>query len=259
MRFKDYLMIVAAVIVCALLLKEFVVDAVVIPSQSMESTLLPGDYVIVDKLICGGSPSIPGVAASVVHLPGLRRIQPGDVIVFRLPADAERRNFSHEPLFVKRCVGVGGDQIRLKGGILYKNGMELMKVRPQSDHQFLFRLHGPLVIPRRGDRLVLSRSTVGLWIDLIRQEGHTVDTSAEEIRIDGKPASSYTFSENYLFVLGDNRDRSYDSGSWGLLPEKNVIGAAEMVYWSRDIGGKASHLLDYFRDIRWNRIGTFVQ
>lgn len=259
MRFKDYLMIIAAVFVCALLLRAFVVDAVFIPSHSMESTLLPGDYIIVDKLVHGGASELAGVSASFFHLPGMRHVEAGDVIVFRLPENAVGEGFSRGELFVKRCIAVGGDQITLKDGVLYTNGREVMHVQPRSEKEYLFRLTGPLVIPKKGDRIDLSRPGVGLWIDLIEREGHTVDTTGGSVCIDGQSASWYTVKQNYLFVLGDNRGWSYDSAFWGLLPEGNVVGEAEMIYWSQGPGEDASHWSFPFTNVRWNRIGTIVR
>jgi signal peptidase I len=83
-------------------------------------------------------------------------------------------------------------------------------------------------------------------------------TSTSEIIIDNKPVSSYTIEKNYLFVLGDNLNHSYDSRYWGFLPEENIIGKAMMVYWSRSQLKPSRGFSGFLSSIRWNRIGRFV-
>lgn len=95
----------------------------------------------------------------------------------------------------------------------------------------------------------LTRAHFSQWEELIRREGHVVERSAAGFLIDGQQARSYTVEQDYLFVLGDNRNHSYDSRYWGFLPEGNVVGKATLVYWS------ASQV----EGIRWGRIGTLVQ
>jgi signal peptidase I len=261
MKFKDHLIISLVAVIGAILLKMFVMDVVYIPSHSMESTLFPGDYIIVNKLVYGTSaiPGVPFAQASVFHIPGFRSVESGDVVVFRLPDDVRMNNTGRHPVFVKRCVAVAGDQLELKNGIISINGRELVRMKRNSENQFLTQVKGAIVIPHKGDRVTLSRGTIGEWMDLIRREGHVVDTTGPEITIDGKLTSGYTVGANYIFVLGDNIDYSYDGASWGLLSENNVIGEAEVIYWSQDISNSPPHLSDRFADVRWNRIGTIVR
>jgi signal peptidase I len=108
-------------------------------------------------------------------------------------------------------------------------------------------------------KISLDSNHFRAWVPLIRREGHTVDTASGHIQIDGIPATSYIVQDNYLFVVGDNRGQSYDSGSWGLLPESNVIGVAELIYWSREVSPSTSTWYDLISYVRWNRIGTIVR
>ena len=107
-----------------------------------------------------------------------------------------------------------------------------------------------VLIPKKGDVVHLTRRNYFGWRSLILTEGHKISESAEYgILIDDHTAVRYTVENNYLFVLGDNHDHSFDSRAWGILPEKNVIGEAMMIYWS----------VDASTGIRWERVGKVVR
>ncbi len=261
MKSRDYLLASVAAVACALILKLFVIGVVYIPSHSMEQSLLPGDYVLVDKLVYGerSFADVPFSPASFIHLPGFRPVERGDVVVFELPRIHGFDGYEPHSLFVKRCIALSGDRIAVEGKTLSVNGTETFRWRPFSRDQFLAHVQSPLTIPREGDKLTLTGTTINQWIDLIRREGNRVDTSDGMIRINGKTANSYTVRKNYLFVAGDNTDYTYDSSSWGLLPEDNLVGKAEIVYWSTRNRGASSRWYDILSSIRWGRIGTFVR
>ncbi|HUL45310.1 MAG TPA: signal peptidase I [Bacteroidota bacterium] len=245
--------ILVLTVVLAGMLKLCVLDAIHIPSPSMESALLPGDYVLVNKLVYGarisGIPFLRGQEAGI-HLPGFRSIERGDVIVFRLPAFAANDPAFESSLYIKRCVGIGGDEVELRNGEVYVNGLRAQVPdvsegsHPEGENVAAVR------VPLAGDKIALTPANLSFWSNLISSEGHAVAcTESGRILIDGSPEQSYTIARNYLFVLGDNRDHSYDSRSWGFLPERNVVGEAMLVYLSiAPTGG-----------IRWNRIGELVR
>ncbi len=255
----SYLGIIALTLVGGLTLKFFFIDAVCVPSASMESSLLPGDYIFVNKLIYGAK--LPGkipfsnVSLPLFQFPSLKNIQRGDVIVFEFPREMERRI---DPLyFVKRCIGIAGDTVEIHNGNLFVNG----KVFRQS-HTTLIgekERYGPVVIPKIGSVVTITEENYSVMESLIKIEGHTIERSpSSNFIIDGHPASAYTVKNNYYFVLGDNIDHSSDSRSWGFLPEDNIIGQAMVVYWSVDAGKSSPHPTGLFSSIRWNRIGTFI-
>jgi signal peptidase I len=254
MRVKDYAWVLVVTVLVAVILKSFVLDAIHVPSHSMEMTLLDGDFVLVNKLIYGTKlpQQIPLTSAKIpfFQLPALRSIEHGDVLVFELPTTNGKVSNRKPIYFVKRCVGISGDKVSIRNGSLFINDTETTGIIQQSvsshssEDQF-----GPIVVPRKGDNIALTRENISVWDDLISHEGHRVEQTASSILIDGQIVSHYIIEKNYLFVLGDNRDHSYDSRSWGFLPEDNVIGSAMMVYWSADPRG----------DIRWNRIGKLVE
>jgi signal peptidase I len=239
-KLTGYVGILFVTILAGLILKIFVVDAFVVPSASMQPTLLAGDYVFVNKLIYGARVPRLFHFLHIGRFPGIRDIERGDVIFFEFP-DSSSRSF-----FVKRCAGLPGDTFEFRHHHLLINGIEKNSVQLGD---IAWSENSIFTIPRSGDIVPLSPATVHQYQDIIRREGHTIDIVSDEVLIDGAKATQYEFRENYLFVLGDNINHSYDSRSWGLLPEDNVEGKAMVIYLSRDVAESK---------IRWNRIGKFV-
>ena len=249
---RDAVAILSIVIAGAFILKMFVVDAIHVPSQSMEGTLLDGDYVLVNKLIYGATTPrrIPFTNTGVpfVRLPGVRSVERGDVIVFELP---EPVSSSGSPTyFVKRCVAIAGDELRLWDGDLRVNGVEIGTRTFTGKSASRSQDFGPIRVPRSGDVLELNDAASRIWQDVVVKDGHRISSGhSSEILIDGHSATSYRVEQDYLFVVGDNADHSYDSRHWGLLPEENVLGKAMVVYWSVSPSSTT----------RWERVGKIVE
>jgi signal peptidase I len=188
----------AVTVVIALFVVTFLAQAFQIPSESMENTLLIGDYLLVDKLQFGD----PGAWGKVLPYAEVRR---GEIIVFRYPVNPEQH-------FVKRVVGIPGDRVRLINKRVRVNGTFLREKyvvynRRDSD---AYRDE----FPARG---VVSPNVESAWWSQMRdliQGGELV-----------VPPGQY-------FVLGDNRDRSLDSRYWGFVPRENIIGRPLLIYWS---------------------------
>jgi signal peptidase I len=251
----DAAQVALAALAGALLVKFFVLDAVYVPSRSMEGTLRRGDYVLVNKLLYGARvpgrlPMLPS-SASMFHLPGLSSLKRGDVVVFELPAGAFPDGREERVTFVKRCVALSGDDVRIADGSVVVNGEELRVDGAQPGAASSF---GPVRVPRAGDVIELTPATSGFWERLLRTEGRTVGRAGDTVFVDGAPATSYTVTKDYVFVLGDNRGHSYDSRMWGFLPQENIIGNAMLVYWSVDPAPA-----DDGGGIRWDRVGARVR
>ena len=187
-----------ATVVIAVFVITFIVQAFQIPSESMENTLLIGDYLLVDKLRYGGNSVWDN------FLP-YRKVHRGDIIVFRYPVNPSQH-------FVKRVVGIPGDHIRLINRQVYVNEIPLQEpyVRYSSRVHDAFRDEFPrLNIPVPG-------LEGGWWLQMKK----LVDDNALIV-----PEGSY-------FVLGDNRDESLDSRYWGFVPRENIIGRPLLIYWS---------------------------
>jgi signal peptidase I len=252
-RIGGYLAVFLVAVSLACILKFFVIDAVVIPSPSMEQTLLPGDFVFINKLVYGtpdnNAPDSSFSLSSLLKIPALRPLRRGDIIAFELPKEAEQPGTAGRGTFVKRCVAVGGDEVRIAGGYVSVNGLAAQGIPDTSvPDKPAFR------IPRKGDTIRLNRP-IDPWCEqIIRNEKHRVESDSSGVRIDGVRAGTYTVQRDYCFVLGDNIRHSYDSRRWGLLPVCRITGAAMMVYWSVDTraGG-------FPASIRWGRIGSFIR
>ncbi len=112
-------------------------------------------------------------------------------------------------------------------------------VYPQDTLNFKWNLdnYGPVTIPAKGSTVTLTPQNLSLYARIIRDyEGHSLETTADEIRIDGKPTTSYTFGMNYYFMMGDNRNNSLDSRYWGFVPENHIVGKPIMVFMSFEGG-----------------------
>jgi len=219
-------------VVIAVFVITFIVQAFQIPSESMENTLLVGDYLLVNKLCYGG-------AAWSDYLVPYEKIRRGDIIVFLYPVDPTQH-------FVKRVIGVPGDRLRLINKRVWINGKPLDEpyVRYIEPPNNLFRDNFP-----RTDIPALGME--GKWW---LQMQKLVDDG--ELII---PAGNY-------FVMGDNRDDSQDSRYWGFVPRENIVGRPLVIYWSvRDwdqtrsstFAGRLNHAayaVTHFMQItRWNR------
>ena len=185
-------------VVIAVFVITFIVQAFQIPSESMQNTLLIGDYLLVDKTRYGG-------AGPWDWLMPYRPVRRGDIIVFRYPVHPTQH-------FVKRVVGVPGDRVRLINRQVYVNGIALQEpyVRYTASAHDAFRDEFPRT------NLPVPGLEGGWWLEMKKL------VEDNELII---PQGNY-------FVLGDNRDESLDSRYWGFVPQENVIGRPLLIYWS---------------------------
>ena len=209
------------------------VQAFVIPTGSMEDTLLIGDHLLVDKL--SYAPSGPLSKYLLPYTP----VKRGDIIVFRFPVDIKQT-------FVKRVIGVPGDQIRIVNKQVWLNGQPI--IEPYKYHKTAYLDSYRDNFPSDPNTNVNERA-----IDMLGK--HVVKG---QIVV---PPDSY-------FAMGDNRDGSLDSRYWGFVPRANIIGKPLLVYWSFDSptedlvssGIDLQHLWDIVRNFptktRWKR--TFM-
>lgn len=112
---------------------------------------------------------------------------------------------------------------------------------------------GPIYIPEKGKTISINLAVLPLYKRLITEyEGHTVLVKGQQILIDGIPATTYTFSQDYYWMMGDNRDNSIDARFWGFVPFDHVVGKPVFIWMSWDTNGKGIH------KIRWERMFTTV-
>jgi signal peptidase I len=204
--------------------RAFFVEAFKIPSGSMERTLLVGDFLLVNKLLYGAE-----IPFTDRHLPAVRDPRLGDVVVFQYPADPTKN-------FVKRLVGMPGDTLAMRDGLLYRNGL------PQVEGYV--RHSEPNVDPVAEDFR---------W-----QRNYLVRTA--EARVGFHPSRNnwgpLVVPDQSYFVLGDNRDNSLDSRYWGFVPDSLVRGRPMFVYYS--YAPDTVHAFTWLTRIRWTRIGERI-
>ncbi len=256
-------LVIAAIF--ATVLRVFVVESYRIPTGSMENTLLAGDFLFVNKYVYG-----PKVPFTEIRLPGVDKVERGDIIVFKFPKDRSLN-------YIKRCVAISGDTLEIHDQQLMINKKLVtpppnaqfigQRVQPGEGDYMIFPQfsnfnkdnYGPIRIPRQGDIIRLDATTFPLYGSLVADEGHEVSLQGREVFIDGAPVQQYTVKENYYFAMGDNRDNSLDSRFWGFLPEKDLVGQALMVYWSWDPDlSLLTEPVEKLASIRWNRPGHAV-
>ncbi|MGH9662631.1 MAG: signal peptidase I [Bryobacteraceae bacterium] len=206
----------------------------VVPTGSMENTVLIGDHLIVDKLAYA-----PHGAFSRRLLP-YSEVRPGDIIVLRYPPDIRET-------YVKRVIGVPGDRIRIVNKQVFRNG------RPLDEPYKLHR--SPDIQPLR-DNL----------------PGPPLSELAHNMIDRHVAGGDLVVPEGRYFALGDNRDDSADSRYWGLVPRENIIGKPWIIFWSYDAPTARladrnvvnfDHLQDlalhFFTKTRWERTFQIVR
>jgi signal peptidase I len=220
-------------------LRTFFIEAFRIPSESMVPTLLVGDWLFVNNLVYG-----PHIPFTRVSLPGYAEPRRGEVVVFESPYqpdEAEKGN-DPTPTLVKRLIGVPGDTLYMRGGVLYRNGVAQREpyvtverepgddpnaVDPLFDWQKRVQLRAARFGPAP------AQPTHDNWGPLV------------------VPPASF-------FMMGDNRYNSKDSRYWGLVPRENVEGRPIFVYYSYDTEAGPEYLRA-LTEIRWRRIGHVIR
>ena len=262
--FKYILFIVLSLLI-ALVIRLFLCNFYVVPSDSMEPAIVPGDFILANKWIYGariftGLKFDRNTDPPMIHVPGFRRIQRNDVIVFNFPYrygwDTIRMNL--ETIFVKRCVGLPGDSISAMEGFYHVAGLvdtlgyipgqkQLMRNRSTLDKAILNAVafdqsfhwdvlnFGPFYIPAAGKTIALTPENFKLYRKQIVYETRAVVRRKDSlVYINDTVRHDYTFRSNWYFVAGDKAVNSQDSRYIGLIPEEYIIGKASRVMSSKD-------------------------
>lgn len=281
---KNFIETLLFALIGALLIKTFLLESSRIPTGSMETTIRVGDFVLVNKVIYGASTprNIPftNISLPFVTLPSFREPARKDVVVFEWPGEADSLRPNELMSYVKRLVGLPGDTVKIVNKVLYVNGKEFFRP-PHIQYLNQYSIpagrieprifpkgapwnednYGPLYVPRKGDVIPLSVKNVEQWRTIIDREfdRRVVGVNSNgQVTIEGKPVTSYTLKKDYYFMLGDNRDNSYDSRFWGFVPRDKIVGQAEIVYWSWDPEIPLSQPFDLLGSVRLNRIAKLI-
>lgn len=220
----------------ALAIRAFVFQPFKIPSGSMLPTLLVGDHILINKFVYGTR--IP--FTNKMFFP-FSEVDRGDIIVFKLGEDNETGlpMPGKGAFYVKRAVGIAGDEIDISGREVLINGRAVEQTYTgnyEYPDQKFFSV---------ADRYEQSLS--GKNFSVIYKKGNSSTTS-------GKKSFPLVVPKGRIFVMGDNRDNSYDSRFWGFVSAENVYGKAFMIHWSWNLSNPG------FADkVRWNRIFSGVE
>jgi signal peptidase I len=214
---------IAIAVLLAVIIKTSIVEAYKIPSQSMEDTLLVGDFLLANKFVYGAR--VPFVDW---RLPAIDEPEPGDIVIFVFPRDGVTK-------YIKRCVAAGGDTVEIRNKQLFINGE---RFQDPNYAKFIEKR----VVPR-GPGGSDSRDNFG----------------------------PYVVPPRHYFMMGDNRDNSYDSRYWGPVHEKLILGQAMIIHWSWDDDVAPSpevklsdplsvprlflfNAVHFFEKVRWGRL-----
>ncbi len=356
-------------VIVATVVHTYFIQPYVIPTPSLEKSLLVGDFLFVSKVNYGARTPMTAVAAPMVHdtlpvinkksysswpqlpyfrFPGIEKIKNNDIVVFNWPRDtlfnmylpADRRYdkpIDKKTNYVKRCVGIPGDSLQIKDGIVFINGKELIlpeRAKPQysyavtldmksgTDFERVFKdlditdgygfkseardtlfisamtfagaeklktvpgitsikriikkqdmgvfpdqehdhmatpnrwtgdNYGPIYIPQAGKTVALNLQVLPFYRTIIKEyEGNTLKVVGNDIYINDKKATSYTFKQDYYWMMGDNRHNSLDARYFGYTPENHIVGKPIFIWMSWD-----SHASG-MNKIRWDRVFTTV-
>ena len=354
-------------LIVATFVHTYFIQPFVIPSSSLEKSLLIGDFLFVSKFHYGARTPMTPIAAPMVHdsipvikklsylskpqlpyfrFPALEKIKNNDIVVFNWPRDTLSNMYirateridkprDKKTNYVKRCVGIPGDSLQIKDGIVFVNGKELIlpeRAKPQYSYEVTYDANtpidfegilkelnstdgagfkndtrdtlyiraltfegaeklktvsgiktvnrviekgpkdgvfpdfedgnpsvtndwngdnfGPIYIPEAGKTVTLNKETLPLYKIIITEyEGNTLEVKGNEIKINGKIANSYTFKQDYFWMMGDNRHCSLDARYFGYTPADHIVGKPIFIWMSLDWNAKG--LFNKFRTERF--------
>jgi signal peptidase I len=232
---KDTIRVIIHALILALIVRIFLFQPFNIPSGSMIPTLLVGDYLFVSKYSYGYSrysfPFGPDLFSGRIWAKEPTR---GDVVVFKLPRD-------NETDYIKRVIGLPGDEIQMIHGVLHINGEAVKKERIDD----FVATDGS----GRERHVARYRETLPNGVSY-----PVLDLVNEGI---GDNTEVYKVPEGHFFMMGDNRDNSTDSrflSEVGFVPFENLVGKAQIIFFSIDEGASFWQIWKWPDDVRWSRL-----
>lgn len=252
--FVEYFESLVVTLVMALFGMTFIIQAVTVPTGSMQNTILVGDYLLVNKFIfsSGGNP--------LPFLPQ-REIRRGDIVVFKYPGfddpqeDVRRGLVPYQINYVKRVIALPCEKVEFRNNQVFINDKLLPEHRvigDAPDNQSA--LSEKETAPQKPDEkysVYYSESSMAPVL-----AGQSITRPDINFAVEGKPMM---VPEGNYFVMGDSRDNSEDSRFWGFVPRELIIGQAMIVYWSCDRGASGGSMGGCITNPRLDRIGKMIK
>lgn len=251
---REYFESFVVTLVMAIFGMTFILQAVTVPTGSMQNTILIGDYLLVNKFIFAPSGS------PLPFLPQ-RNIERGDIIVFKYPGnkvdpseDVAMGVKAYRENYVKRVIGLPGETIEFRSNHVYINGELLPEHRnitldERTQSEMPLEDATPLQADEKYNVYYSERSSEAA------DKGQNVSRGFN-FGVSGKPMK---IPEDMYFAMGDNRDNSGDSRVWGFVPRSVIIGRAMFVYWSCDRGASGGSMFGCLTNPRLDRIGKMIK
>jgi len=272
------------VFIIAIVVKAFLLDAFQIPSSSMENTLVPGDFIVVNKLAYNfSSPrEIPIINFPIPFTKIFETGKPSvnNLVIFEFPKGFYRDSLMGNSKFIKRIVACPHDTLQIinkeffinktkielpstvkvseenrRGGWVKEEGIYPPGCRWNRDN------YGPIVIPAKGDTISITPQNFEWWQSVIVMDfgERSLISEGSVITLQGKPIQEYVLTQDHYFVVGDNLDVSMDSRYFGFITDKMIIGEALFIYWSVNQDKVAPGPLGFLSAIRSDRIFKGVE
>jgi signal peptidase I len=252
---REYFESFVVTLIMAIFGMTFILQAVTVPTGSMQNTILIGDYLLVNKFI---------FAPSGNPLPFLpqRDVARGDIIVFKYPGnklhpknDSSRGIVPYQINYVKRVIGLPGETVEFRNNQVFINGQLLPEHRIIGDSD---DNESALETREFESSTADGKYSVYYSEDTMKfaQSGRSMPHPGYEFGVQGK---TMQVPENHFFVMGDARDNSEDSRFWGFVPRELIVGRAMFVYWSCDRGASGASMLGCVTNPRLDRIGKMIR
>ncbi len=258
----EYLESFVVTLIMALFGMTFVIQAVTVPTGSMQNTILIGDYLLVNKFI---------FAPSGNPLPFLpqREIRRGDIVVFKYPGFADPKKDKDRGLkpyqinYVKRVIGLPGETVEVKNNQVFIDGRILPEHRIIGNTPLLadgWTRNNQAALNAKEFEEKTDEQKYSVYYDEASVElvkaGDSQSTERWGFATQGKPMK---VPADHYFVMGDSRDNSEDSRFWGFVPRELIIGQAMFVYWSCDHAKSGGSISGCVTNPRLSRIGTMIK
>lgn len=275
-RLKKILKLLVVFFLLLIIIKAFFIGVYKIPTSSMENTLLPGDFILVNvaayKLNTPSEIPLLGLPVHPLNLFNFSKPKVNDIVLIELPSFYTSDYSKHKTHIIKRIIAGPGDTLQIINKKIFVNGIEKFLpstakhyfegIKPSSvESEGIFYKgsgwsgdnYGPIVIPAEGDTIPINPKNIHIWKQLIVLEYNelVVREEGSVVTIDDKPAQNYIVKKDHYFVIGDNFDNSRDSRYIGFINEDLILGKVMFVYWSMDPYKRDG---SFFSRIRWERI-----